>query len=165
MEKGITRLNLGAGNDIRNGWCNVDLQAGDGVDLVCDVSHLPFADKSIEKIYASDVLEHIMYAKVPGTLKEWYRVLAPKSTITIKVPSLSTIATNYVRHEINTKEFVRLVYGGQQEGEIANAHKSGFDPQYLSLLMKRAGFEITKIISHPGHPDGNNLVIIGQKTK
>jgi predicted SAM-dependent methyltransferase len=118
MEKGITRLNLGAGNDIRNGWCNVDLQAGDGVDLVCDVSHLPFADKSIEKIYASDVLEHIMYAKVPGTLKEWYRVLAPKSTITIKVPSLSTIATNYVRHEINTKEFVRLVYGGQQEGEI-----------------------------------------------
>ena len=161
MIKGVTRLNLGAGSDIRKGWCNVDIHPGQGIDVVCDISHLPFDDKSIEKIYASDVLEHIMYAKVLGTLKEWYRVLAPKGTITIKVPSLSTIARYYVRHEIDTKEFVRLVYGGQEDGELANAHKSGYDPQYLSLLMKKAGFKITNIISHLDPPDGNNFVIIG----
>jgi len=165
MIKGVTRANLGAGNDIRDGWCNVDMRPGEGIDLICDVSHLPFGDNCIEKIYASDVLEHIMYADVPATLKEWYRVLARKGTLTIKVPSLSTIATNYVRHTIDTKEFVRLVYGGQEEGDIANAHKSGYDPQYLSLLMKHAGFEITKVISHPDHLDQNNLVIIGVKTK
>lgn len=165
MVKGVTRLNLGAGSDIRKGWLNVDIRPGEGVNVVSDVSNLPLDDKSMEKIYASDVLEHIMYAEVQATLKEWHRVLAPKGTITIKVPSLSTIATNYVRHTIDTKEFVRLVYGGQQEGKIANAHKSGFDPQYLSLLMKRAGFEITKIISHPGHPDENNFVIIGERKR
>ena len=165
MLKGVTRVNLGAGNDIRDGWCNVDMRPGEGIDIVCDVSNLPFDGNSIEKIYASDVLEHIMYADVPTTLKEWHRVLARKGTITIKVPSLSTIATNYVRHMIDTKEFVRLVYGGQEEGDTANAHKSGFDPEYLSLLMKKAGFTIQKIISHPDPPDQNNLVIIGVKTK
>ncbi len=165
MIKGVTRLNLGAGSDIREGWKNVDIRAGDGIDVVSDVSNLPFDDNSIGKIYAADVLEHIMYAKVRETLKEWYRVLAPKGTITIKVPSLSTIATNYVRHTIDTKEFVRLVYGGQEDGEIANAHKSGYDPQYLSFLMQHVGFEMTKVISHPQPPDGNNFIIIGEKKK
>jgi ubiquinone/menaquinone biosynthesis C-methylase UbiE len=165
MKKGVIRLNLGAGGDIRKGWVNVDIEEGEGIDVVSDVSVLPFDDNSVGKIYAADVLEHIMYAKVPATLKETHRVLAPKGTIAIKVPSLSTIATNYVRHTIDTKEFVRLVYGGQQEGNIANVHKSGFDPQYLSLLFKKAGFKITKIISHPDPPDQNNLVIIGEKNK
>lgn len=165
MVKGVTRVNLGAGSDIRKGWLNVDIRPGEGVNVVSDVSHLPFDDNSIAKIYASDVLEHVMYAQVSKTLKEWHRVLAGKGTITIKVPSLSTIATNYVRHTIDTKEFVRLVYGGQEDGEIANAHKSGYDPQYLSFLMKRAGFGIAKIISHPDPPDGNNFVIIGVKTR
>jgi predicted SAM-dependent methyltransferase len=102
MEKGVTRLNLGAGSDIQKGWQNVDIHPGEGIDVVCDVSHLAFNDNSIEKIYASDVLEHIMYVKVQATLKEWHRVLASKGTITIKVPSLSTIAMNYVRHTIDT---------------------------------------------------------------
>jgi ubiquinone/menaquinone biosynthesis C-methylase UbiE len=165
MKKGVIRLNLGAGGDIRKGWCNVDIRPSAGVDLVCDVSCLPFDDNSANKIYASDVLEHVRYVDVRETLEEWYRVLARKGTITIKVPSISTVATNYVRHTIDTKEFVRLVYGGQEEGDIANVHKSGFDPQYLSLLMKKAGFKITKIISHPDPPDQNNLVIIGKKER
>jgi ubiquinone/menaquinone biosynthesis C-methylase UbiE len=165
MVKGVTRINLGAGSDIRKGWCNVDIRPGEGIDVVSDGTNLPFDDNSANKIYASDVLEHIMYAKVAETLKEWYRVLAPKGTITLKVPSLSTIAMHYVRHDIGCKEFVRLVYGGQQEGNIANAHKSGFDPQYLSLLMKKAGFKIAKIISHPDLPDQNNFVIIGEKVR
>jgi ubiquinone/menaquinone biosynthesis C-methylase UbiE len=163
MMKGVTRLNLGAGGNIRKGWCNVDIRPGEGIDVACDVSSLPFDDNSANKIYASDVLEHIMYAKVSETLKEWHRVLAPKGTITIKVPSLSTIAMRYVKHDIGCKEFVRLIYGGQEEGDIANAHKSGFDPQYLSILMERTGFKITKIINHPDPPDQNNLVIIGSR--
>lgn len=163
MVKGVMWLNLGAGSDIRKGWQNVDIVEGEGIDVVSDVSNLPFDDNSIGKIYAADVLEHIMYANVLEALKEWHRVLAPKGIITIKVPSLSTIATNYVRHTIDTKEFVRLVYGKQEDGEIANAHKSGYDPQYLSLLMKRAGFVVANIISHPDSPDENNFVIIGEK--
>jgi len=164
MEKGITKLNLGCGSDIREGWCNVDCIAGAGVDFVCDISkELPFPDNSIVRIYASDVLEHVMYAEVPNVLKEWHRVLMPRGAITIKVPSLSTITTNYVRHNIDCKEFVRLVYGGQEEGHIANAHKSGFDPQSLSILMKHAGFVVSNIISHPDPPDQNNLIIRGIK--
>jgi len=158
------KLNLGAGRNILEGWCNIDIVAGDGIDIVCDVSKgLPFNDNTIERIYSSDVLEHIMYAKVQKTLKEWYRVLKPKGTITIKVPSLSTIAMRYVRHNIDTKEFVRLIYGGQEEGEIANAHKSGYDPQYLSWQLEQVGFVVTKIISHPDPPDQNNLIIKGMK--
>ena len=158
------KLNLGCGADTREGWKNLDIQDYPGVDIVCDVSkELPFNENTIERIYVSDVLEHIMYADVPKTLKEWHRVLVPRGSITIKVPSLSTIAMNYVRHGIDTKEFVRLVYGGQEGGDIANGHKSGYDPQYLSLLMKKAGFVVSNIIAHPDPPDQNNLIIKGVK--
>jgi ubiquinone/menaquinone biosynthesis C-methylase UbiE len=160
------KLNLGAGGNILDGWCNIDLREGEGIDLVCDVSkELPFNENTIERIYASDVLEHIMYAQVPATLREWYRVLAPGGTVTIKIPSLSTITLRYVRHDIDTKEFVRLIYGGQEGGDIANAHKSGYDPQYLSLLMTKAGFVVSTVISHPDPPDQNNLVIKGEKRR
>lgn len=162
--RGSKKLNLGAGMDILEGWQNLDIREYPGIDIVCDVSkELPFNENTIERIYASDVLEHIMYADVPKTLKEWYRVLVPRGRITIKVPSLSTIATNYVRHGIDAKEFVRLIYGGQEEGIIANAHKSGYDPQYLSQQLEQAGFVVTKILSHPEMPDANNFIIKGQK--
>ena len=158
------KLNLGAGRNILEGWKNLDIRDYPGVDIVCDVSkELPFNENTIERIYASDVLEHIMYAEVRETLKEWHRVLVPGGTLTIKVPSLSSIATNYVRHLIDTKEFVRLIYGGQEEGKIANAHKSGYDPQYLSRELEGAGFVVTHLIAHPDPPDQNNMIIKGAK--
>lgn len=162
--KHCKKLNLGAGSKIIKGWCNVDICKRPGIDVVCDVSkRLPFKANSATRIYASDVLEHIMYADVPTVLKDWYRVLVPDGTLTIKVPSLSTIAKNYVRHVIDTKEFVRLVYGGQEEGELANAHKSGYDPQYLTVLMEEAGFDVVRVVSHAPPPDQNNMVIKGIK--
>lgn len=51
------RLNLGAGDDRREGYLNVDLRV-ETADLVADVRALPFAAGSADELLAHDVLEH-----------------------------------------------------------------------------------------------------------
>src|SRR5471032_494746 len=47
---------------------------------------LPYADGSIAKIQAQDVLEHLAFDKVPFVLDEIYRVLKPGGTFRLSVP-------------------------------------------------------------------------------
>jgi len=47
---------------------------------------LPYADNSIAKIQAQDVLEHLPLEKVPFVLDEIYRVLKPAGTFRLSVP-------------------------------------------------------------------------------
>jgi SAM-dependent methyltransferase len=47
---------------------------------------LPFADDSIAKIQAQDVLEHVAFEKVPAILDEIYRVLRPGGIFRLSVP-------------------------------------------------------------------------------
>ena len=47
---------------------------------------LPFADDSIAKIQAQDVLEHLPLDKVPFVLDEIYRVLRPGGIFRLSVP-------------------------------------------------------------------------------
>ena len=47
---------------------------------------LPYADNSIAKIQAQDVLEHLPFDKVPFVLDEIYRVLKPGGIFRLSVP-------------------------------------------------------------------------------
>jgi len=54
------RLNLGACDDIRPGWCNVDRVKLPGVEVVMDLAEpWQFADSTVDEIYAADIFEHI----------------------------------------------------------------------------------------------------------
>ena len=47
---------------------------------------LPYANDSVAKIQAQDVLEHLPFEKVPFVLDEIYRVLKPGGTFRLSVP-------------------------------------------------------------------------------
>ena len=47
---------------------------------------LPFADASIAKVQAQDVLEHLAFERVPFVLDEIYRVLKPGGIFRLSVP-------------------------------------------------------------------------------
>jgi SAM-dependent methyltransferase len=83
------RLNLGCGDDILDGFVNVDIAPLPGVDLVHDLSDLPlpFEDESVSEIVCRDVLEHLDYVPV---LRDLHRILRPAGTIWISVPHYSS---------------------------------------------------------------------------
>ena len=81
-----TRLNLGCGDTPRTGFCNVDIAARPGVDLVFDLDTRPWPlpDGHFEEVLLIDVLEHL--PDLIGTMEEVWRVSQNGARITLRVP-------------------------------------------------------------------------------
>lgn len=78
-------LNLGSGNShYGNQIINVDLLPYEHVDVVCDLSRLPFKDQSVDAIVNIAVLEHVPYPE--KAIAEMHRVLKKNGKIFSFIP-------------------------------------------------------------------------------
>jgi SAM-dependent methyltransferase len=84
VEHGV-RLNLGSGNEPLAGFVNVDRRAVPGVNVVADVTALPFRDRCAHEMVASSLLEH--FDDPYSVLAEVNRVLDPHGRFIMRVPS------------------------------------------------------------------------------
>lgn len=77
-------LNLGCSDDHRKGWLNVDI--AQPADMLVDLARAPWpwADGSVERILANDVLEHLP-SKILA-MNEAHRVLEPGGILELAVP-------------------------------------------------------------------------------
>lgn len=79
------KLNLGCGNDKREGYINCDISPLIKPDRIIDLEKkLPFKTNSIDEILAYHVLEHINNF-IP-LMKEIHRICKPKAKIYVKCP-------------------------------------------------------------------------------
>jgi SAM-dependent methyltransferase len=83
------RLNLGCGRYPKPGFVNVDWVAAPGVDVVHDLTELPypFDSGSFERIEADHVIEHL--PDVFRVMGELHRLLAPGGELIVRVPHFS----------------------------------------------------------------------------
>lgn len=111
------RLNLGCGDDVRDGYVNVDFRKTRSSVFPVDLSVFPwpFADDSAEEILMLDFLEHFPYAQTKQILLECHRVLrdvrpiqgtlVPAGTgVVIQVPNaeiLGTVISGHGRFQCN----------------------------------------------------------------
>lgn len=80
-------LNLGSGASERYGNAvHVDLYSVSGVDVVADISRLPFGDGTVDAIICTQTLEHI--ADPNAVVREIERILRPGGLCYITVPFL-----------------------------------------------------------------------------
>jgi len=87
------KLNLGAGNDIRDGFINHDIVNLQNIDIVFDLNERPWpieSNKCIE-IIAYDVIEHL--DDFIKTMEEIYRITKKGGTISLTVPYWNSVAT------------------------------------------------------------------------
>lgn len=101
------KLNLGSGQNPREGYLNVDKFPQGNPDIVMDLEATPwtFDDNSVDEILLNHVLEHLG-ATVDtffGIIKEMYRVCKNGATIQINVP--------HPKHDnfINDPTHVRII--------------------------------------------------------
>ena len=86
MEDKMKRLNFGCGNDIKEGWDNVDIQKSKNVTKSFDFNKFPYPikDNTYDYVYASCVLEHLDDAE--KVVSELWRISKQNGIINIIVP-------------------------------------------------------------------------------
>lgn len=143
------RLNLGCGDDRREGYVNIDLRS-DVADLNCDVTKLgEFEDGSVDEILALDILEHFPSFRSLDILAEWNRVLKDDGVLTLRVPNMYQLSRVLVsRYEQGKYEvlpsIIRNIYGGHRWGNDGewDAHHTGWTPAELHVQLEMSGFQV-----------------------
>lgn len=91
-EHAKTMLNLGCGDDVREGYVNLDVIPGRGVDVLHDIHETPwpFGDAAFSRVLARHVLEHVLpmhdgrgFLRV---MDEIHRVLEPGGVLVVEGP-------------------------------------------------------------------------------
>jgi SAM-dependent methyltransferase len=135
------KLNLGCGQDYREGWINVDISATVGADVVHDICKLPlpFADNQFDEILCNDILEHVEYTPV---LKDLHRILAPGGAVHIRVPHF-TSKNNFI-DPTHIKQFsIQLFDFFVKDSNLHKRHRYQFEWLFSASPHKKITFEKT----------------------
>jgi predicted SAM-dependent methyltransferase len=160
------KVHIGAGDDIRLGWVNLDLNLRipphidptahpDTIFINYDLRRgLPLDDESCDLIYSSHFFEHLEYGQGLRLMRDCFRALRPGGTFRISLPNFKGLFDAYLRGDeeymdgVNLRELLPEVeagtetlvdhinYGIYQYGE----HKCVYDEEKLVLILKRIGF-------------------------
>jgi len=151
------KLNLGCGNDIKEGFVNIDMFNNiSGVDLVANIIDLPYVDKSVDYIYSGHSLEHIEIPKITAALKNWNRILKKDSILEIEVPDLEWSLKRWL-NETDQNKYVNLelIFGNQDY--LGDFHYAGFTRGSLKVLLEEHDF---KFVEYKSTIDRNIRIVV-----
>ena len=143
--KGNLRLNIGCGHKPLDGYINVDQRELPGVDLVADITRLPYDPDQVSEIYSSHVAEHFSIDALERTiLPYWHNLLAEGGRITIIAPNTEAMIDRYSEGVVSFAELSRVILGDQEyEGDF---HFSMLTPEIAKDLLKKSGFSHVEIV-------------------
>lgn len=88
--KDIKKLNLGCGEDYRDGFVNVDINKDVKTDKVVDIEiGLPFKDNSFDYVYSRHVIEHLHPEKIKFVMDEIHRICKNEAIVEFHAPHFS----------------------------------------------------------------------------
>ena len=83
-----TFLHMGCGQNILEGWDNIDKFQENPKIINQDIYNLNYPENSIQGIYSSHSLEHLPIRHARLALKNWYKMLKPGASLYLAVPDL-----------------------------------------------------------------------------
>ena len=106
----MKKLNLGAGNVIKEGYTNHDIVALEGIDCVHDLNEFPWPweDNTFDVVISTEVFEHLEYPFI--TANEVYRVLKKDGIFIGSAPFLFPIHGDPDDHFRFTNSSLKLFF-------------------------------------------------------
>lgn len=135
------KLHIG-GKQVKEGWKLLNIQSFPGVDYIGDISNLgQFADRSIDEVYASHVLEHVRGPDIPATLSGIFRVLKRGGRFMVAVPDMDILCHAFISPHLPTltkHQIVGMMFGGQADAD--DFHYFGWNLALMQQFCEEAGF-------------------------
>lgn len=135
------KLNMGCGNDIREGWVNLDF-FNPNVDVTHDLNKIPypFKDNYFDYVYSYHVLEHLSQNPIL-VMDELIRICKSGALIEVHVPfynSPSAAHFAHLHHGFNFSGFCpdekRQYY--YQNGRLKKVKESSQPTRYGKIIPK-----------------------------
>ncbi|MBR9675418.1 methyltransferase domain-containing protein [Candidatus Woesearchaeota archaeon] len=143
------KLNVGAGNRLREDYLNCDIRKTDGLNLVCDTRSLPFQSGSIDEVFSRHTIEHFSLKEALEAMSEWNRVLKKGGELYIICPNLlfhleQTLHGSHESMYSKKRGENERYWGfgslfGWQQGEN-DTHKFGWYYELLRDALEDSGF-------------------------
>jgi len=132
-------IQFGSGGNILSGWINHDMD--------CDLTKPPFpyADNSVNMVFAEHCLEHTTVAQAVAALDEFYRILKPGGRLRVCCPVLE-----------------RLTPEAARDIALNHGHLIIFSEQSLKDLIRISGFKQITVTERKAI-DGHHNVIGKEK--
>ena len=125
----MLNLNVGSGTNRKQDYISVDLYTPEADEHWDIAKTWPYADESVDNIYACHVIEHLDRHEWENFYYEVYRVLKPGGSIEIRCPDMLKLCKRYLDNP--SRSNLVQVYGLQSNpGEY---HKNGFTSEDLRL--------------------------------
>lgn len=133
------KLDLGAGDNCKEGFLGVDFVKTNSTKYVHDLFTFPwpFKDSSVEEAHLSHFFEHVPQKLRAKFMDELYRVLQPGAKVTVITPYFNSVrATQDFTHEwppISPNSFLYFNKKWREDNKLTHGHyemKADFDFQY-----------------------------------
>ncbi len=147
------RAHVGAGQNIREGYDNIDAYPNSQRADYVQTTVAKFARaETLETLYEPDTLaeirlhhvfEHISILDLDRTLRTWNKLLKMGGTVFLEVPDFDACVRRILalNDDPRTEIFYRHIFGSQfTAGEY---HRNGLAPLRLTRLLEQYGFEVT----------------------
>ena len=149
-----SKLKVGCGRNIKEGWINLDSAALPGVDLVCDLESvrakpISLPDESVDQFLISHVIEHIRDSL--GLMQDLWRLATPGAIAVIRVPHGGS--DDAWEDPTHLRAYYPGSFGYFSQPFYSNAdygYRADWNPDRLTLLVYRslsAGLSPQQIIS------------------
>jgi hypothetical protein len=146
------KINLGCGHIPLADYLNVDARELPGVDVIADVSDLPFPKGTVQTIFSSHLLEHFPQEELKRRLiPYWFDVLSQGGEFRAIVPDGEAMLKGAGEGTYSFEDFRQVLFGGQDyEGDF---HFNLFTPKSLEDILRDVGFINIKCHAK-GRPNG-----------
>jgi predicted SAM-dependent methyltransferase len=129
-----------------------------------DLWNLPYESESVDEIHCIHLFEHIPRLRVYELLHEWKRVLVPRGTLTMELPSLDKMAQMIVDGEENQRLTLLGIFGDPRDWDDRPLmrHEWAWTNKELRQVLSDAGFAV-EFEEPVFHIQRRDLRVIGRK--
>ncbi len=146
-----------------DGWQEIRLDIDETVkpDVVGSITDIPLMNGTVDAIYSSHNIEHVVEHELPMVFGEFYRVLKPSGRVVIEVPDAQSVADMVSKVGLHGKLYDApcgpvsphdVLFGlgsAVASGNAFYAHKTAFTQDSLEQALTKAQFRNVVVTRHP----------------